>query len=82
MAHAYWIITHLQEARDQLTQAIEHLQLNPDDDVSLSWAMQHTYQHLNTAWNTRNLSDEQIAAGSDDDFDTWRTFPTDLHLTP
>lgn len=42
--------------------------------------MAHMYNHLNTAWNARAATDEQIAAQSDEDFYRWRAYPADIPM--
>jgi len=40
--------------------------------------MQHLYHHVNTAWNARDATETQVEKATDDDFNRWSQFPTDL----
>ena len=76
-----WIAQHVEEARDQLTGILNDL--IKDDDYSAAdfmVAMAHAYHHLNTAWNTRNYADEQVADQSMDDYYEWERFPAEKEL--
>jgi hypothetical protein len=48
------------------------------DDVEFQIALQHAYLHLNTAWNSRHASQDEIAGLTQEDFDRWGRFPNDL----
>jgi hypothetical protein len=53
-----YILFHLNEACEELTRTIQELQDNSEYDTEeFKVAMAHLYNHINTAWNARNLSD-------------------------
>lgn len=60
-----WILFHLRETREELAQLITRIEAAPDvDEIELEIAFAHMYNHLNTAWNARAITDAQIAASS------------------
>lgn len=44
--------------------------------------MGHLYNHLNTAWNARNATDEETTTLTEEQFYRWRQFPTDIDMGP
>jgi hypothetical protein len=73
------LLFHLQEALEELSRTVNDCEKDPGySDTELFVAMQHLYHHLNTAWNTRALPSERIEQASDEDFNSWGSFPTDL----
>ena len=75
------ILFHLREAQEELTRTIAKLDIaEAVDEIEFEIAIAHMYNHLNTAWNARAVSDEQTAAQSDDDFFRWRAFPKDISM--
>ena len=76
-----WILFNLREAAEELARTISDIEASPDYDYGeFSVAMQHLYQHVNTAWNGREASPERSAACSEDDFNVWRQFPNDIPM--
>jgi hypothetical protein len=76
-----WVLFHLRQGRDELTRTIAKIEADPEYDYGeFSAAMAHLYHHLNTAWNSRDVSDEVTAAQTDEQFYQWRSFPTDMYL--
>ena len=39
------------------------------------------YHHLNTAWNARHASADDVTACTAADFKRWRQFPTDINMS-
>jgi hypothetical protein len=75
------ILFHLAEAQDTIQKLIAELQSDPDyrfGDYRVD--MEHLYHHINSAWNGRDASPESVDACSQEDFDRWRQFPTDIEL--
>jgi len=73
------VLFHLQEAEEELSGTIAAMR----DDLEYDFgeflvAMQHLYHHLNTAWNSRDATPEQVANATDEDFNKWGRFPQDL----
>ena len=76
-----WVLFHLREAHEELTRTITAIETHPQfDEVVFEIAMGHLYNHLNTAWNSRNVDDERAAKCSDEDFYAWRAFPSDISM--
>ena len=75
-----WVAFHLGESMREmqlLTHAMESRAVTKDE---FELALEHAYHHLNTAWNSRSISDEQAAQHTDVDFVNWRQFPKELNL--
>jgi len=76
-----WILFHLTEARDEINKTLTDIHGNPDYNYAEFWvAMQHLYHHVNTAWNSRELSEAQVREGTDEGFSRWSQFPKDLPM--
>ncbi len=76
-----WIAFHLREGLDELTRTIAAIEERRDfEESEFEIAMAHLYNHLNTAWNSRNADDERTARCSDEDFFAWRAFPADIQM--
>jgi hypothetical protein len=70
---------HLSEVQEQLQEILEEISKDPDYDYGeYVVSMQHLYHHLNTAWNARDVLDEEAEPGSDELFKRWGQFPRDL----
>lgn len=78
--NADWVLFHLREAQEELTRTIAQLDAVDQCEVKFEVALAHLYNHLNTAWNSRNESPERTAASSELDFYTWRSFPHDIQM--
>jgi hypothetical protein len=77
-----YILFHLREAAAQLAQTIHDVETQADYGYGeYSVATTHLYHHINTAWNSREESNEAVAECSEADFDRWRQFPKDLDLS-
>ena len=75
------ILFHLNEASEEVTRTIREIKDDPDyDEAEFFVAMQHLYHHVNTAWNSRSIDPERIYQYSQEDFDLWRQFPTDIEM--
>ena len=67
-----WIVFHLREGLEELIGTIAAIESKPDyDEIEFEIAMAHLYNHLNTAWNSRNATPDQTAECSDEDFYAW-----------
>ena len=75
-----WIAFHLQEALEQLQQTLSEMTASSYGESELRFDMQHAYHHLNTAWNSRAVTDQQTSDASAHDFHLWRRFPSDLDM--
>ena len=75
-----WVLFHSKEASEGLQKAMNHIESRSDAE-EFEIAIAHAYHHLNTAWNSRFISDEKARNHTDWDFIEWRQFPTDLNLS-
>ena len=74
-----WVVFHLTEARDEINKTLAEINETPDYDYGEFWvAMQHLYHHANTAWNSRDATQTQVENATDEDFNRWSQFPSDL----
>ncbi len=76
-----WVTFHLKEAYETLqgiTPAIESGANVSNEEFEI--AIRHAYEHLNTAWNSRFITDDKARNHTDWDFAEWRQFPRDLNL--
>ena len=72
------ILSHLKEAKEELDQTIKEIEENKDYDYGeFVVAMSHIYHHLNTAWNSRDVSEKKTIECSEENFKKWRKFPKD-----
>ena len=72
------VLYHLREAQQQLSQMIEGL----ENDAEYEYGdympdMSHLYHHINSAWNGQNASDERVESCSEENFNFWRSMPSD-----
>ncbi len=78
MAELTWenIAYNLEDALEELQRLNESISPdNKPDEFEFRVAMLHIYHHLNFAWNTRH---EPIAGLTEEQFNEWGKFPTDL----
>ena len=72
-----WIAFHLQEAAEQLQEILNDL--SSDSDYSYGnyvVDISHAYHHINTAWNSRDASADDVANHTDADYDKWQRMPS------
>jgi hypothetical protein len=78
-----FIVFNLNEAKKSIEQIIKEFETNNEyyADDSMYWVdMQHLYWHINSAWNARNSSSKESDEGSEENFEKWNKFPSDLEL--
>ncbi len=71
-----------------LSEALEELQRLADvatdqqarNEVELQFRIEHVYHHLNVAWNARHATHQNYNQLTQDDFNLWGRFPTDVDL--
>jgi hypothetical protein len=73
-----WVAFHLKEASDELLNLITAAENSSMSEEEFQIGITHTYHHLNTAWNSRSISDNVAREHSDWDFVQWRQFPNEL----
>jgi hypothetical protein len=73
------IESNIQEAREQLVQ-IELLISSKKypSEGELQVMVEHAYHHLNFAWNTRRIATKQYRRLSDEEFNRWGKYPSDI----
>ena len=77
-----YIFWNLHEAAEALAELIKEMEADPEyDQGQFDVDLHHVYHHINTAWNARNASPERIETCSEEDFQNWRQFPTDIDMT-
>ena len=77
-----WVLFHLNEASEELKKlqaALQSAAVVEKEEFEI--AIEHAYHHINTAWNSRSISDQEAASHSDADFIEWRQFPKELNLS-
>jgi len=77
-----WIQFHLREALEALIDTIAKIEADPDyDETNFEVEMAHLYNHVNTAWNSRNADAQCLGKPSSAEaFYRWRAFPSDLPM--
>jgi hypothetical protein len=76
-----WILLHLKEASEELTRTIQEIEKEPEYEFGeYLIAMMHVYNHLNTAWNSRDETRERVESCSLEEFNQWRQFPVDIDM--
>ena len=76
-----WVLFHQGEALVELQKVTSALESGPVSEEEFEIAIEHAYHHLNTAWNSRSITDDQAKEHTDSDFVNWRRFPKDLNLS-
>lgn len=75
------VLFHLREAQEELESMI--LELNTEPEYGFGEyviGMSHLYHHLNSAWNGRDASVQEVEECSQSNFETWRQMPTSEEL--
>jgi hypothetical protein len=75
-----WVLFHLTEALEELQKLTSTLASEAVSSEEFEIAIEHVYHHVNTAWNSRSISDEEAREHRDSDFVNWRQFPKGLNL--
>ena len=77
-----WILFHLKEAQEEIESTIKDIEADPEYDYGeYSVAMAHLYHHINTAWNSRDSTEQEANESTENNFNKWRKFPTDINLS-
>jgi hypothetical protein len=73
------ILSNLAEAREQIEAIEARLKAGEKlNEVGLQILFEHTYHHLNFAWNARHASDKQYSRLTDAQFNQWSKFPEEI----
>ena len=76
-----WVSFHLKETSETLQKVIARSKSEATiSNEEFESAIRHAYDHLNTAWNSRFITDDKARNHTDWDFAEWRQFPKDLNL--
>ena len=77
------LMYELDDAAEHLAALIEAMNEQEDyDEAEFRIDLGHVFAHLNRAWHRRNVSEEARATNpSDETWDEWSQFPTDLNPT-
>jgi hypothetical protein len=74
-----WVLWNLREAAEEIQRTIADLETEPNfTDAGLNALLREVYDHLNTAWNARDVSDEAVRAAPNEDFARWWVMPDDI----
>jgi len=76
-----WVLRQLEDALDGLDELVAGLKADPalDQALFVKW-MEEVYHHLNTGWNSRNLSDDELGAVVEGGNEDWARMPSDFLL--
>jgi hypothetical protein len=80
-----FMLFNLREAKDQLLEIIRDIESDPEYEYGAYMVeMTHLYHHINTAWNARDASDDEVRECSEEDFFKWRQHPPgdEIYLGP
>ena len=76
-----FVLFNLKEALESLESMVREIEADPEYDFgNYVVDMSHLYQHINTAWNARDASQEDAEKCTQEDFDNWNEFPTEGEL--
>ena len=77
-----WVLFHLKEALEEIENTIKDIEKDLEYEYGdYSVAIAHLYHHINTAWNSRDYSEEEAEESSKNKFSEWRQFPTDIDMS-
>jgi hypothetical protein len=71
---------HLREALDEMQKILQDMNSSEFSFEAFQVQMSHAYQHLNSAWNSRDCSMEEFARCDQAQFDSWRKMPSGEEL--
>ena len=67
---------HLQEASDAILALLSELDSDPEYEYgNYVVDVSHLYHHINTAWNGRDATEDEVVECSAENFQKWRTLP-------
>lgn len=75
------VLSNLKEAKQELKKLISRLSSEDDDldlEAEIEIGLGHAYHHLNVAWNARHVSTEIYAHLTNEQFNQWSQFPTEI----
>ena len=76
-----YILFPLKEAKHELDRMVDEIEKIDDYGVGeYNVDIQHLYHHINSAWNARESSKEECEECSEQNFEKWRQFPSDIYM--
>ncbi len=76
-----YALFHLREAQETIGKLISEIGSDPEYEYgNYVVDKSHIYHHVNSAWNGRDATPREADVCSDEDFQRWRQFPTDLEI--
>jgi len=77
-----FILSNVREAHEELTKLLQMLESGERLDFEgFHVQMAHTFHHLNSAWNGRNISDNDWHEYTDETYARLKVFPSDLPMS-
>ena len=74
-----WVLSNLREAKEGLERAISEIEGDPDySSAEFGVVLTEVYEHVNMAWNSREVSDGEARECSTANYCRWRQMPTDV----
>ena len=76
MKNKHLIASNIKEAKEQLEEILKDIETVKEySEVELQIALEHSYHHLNFAWNIRNIEEKRAEACSKNDYKEWSKHP-------
>lgn len=76
-----YIRYNLEEAQEEIENILHNLKAGENyTHAEFYSSMQHLIHHMNIAWNSRSVPQQQTDSASEDDLKKWGQFPTDITL--
>jgi len=74
-----WVLSNLREAKEELERAISEIEGDLDySSAEFAVVLTEVYEHVNMAWNSREVSDAEARECSNQNYWRWRRMPTDV----
>ena len=76
-----FVLFHLREVAEEMSRTVREIESDPEYGAGqLLVAMQHTYHHLNSAWNGREIAELKALNINDSAWNRLGGFPPDFPL--
>jgi hypothetical protein len=72
------IKSNLAEAKEEVEKLERNAANGNLEEWELQLGLQHAYHHLNFSWNIRRIPTAQYANLSQEEFDKWGRYPSDI----
>jgi hypothetical protein len=70
--------SNIAEARGELNKLLAKIEARSLNETELQVGLLHAYHHLNFAWNIRRVATSRYASLTQEEFDAWGKYPSDL----